>query len=333
MGLIFLNAGSFTTIQDLGRLGMQHEGFSPGGAMDSFSLKIANLLVGNNLGEACIEMTAIGAKIEFDEDAIIAITGADMEPKIKGQGVPALWKTNKINAGEIIEFGKAKTGFRSYLSVKGIFDIPQIFGSKSTTNREKIGGIDGKGKIIENGDRIYLKEESILDICNDFLELKDKYIPKYNEIIKKVRVLKGPYEDHFTKKGIQTFYSSVYEVSNHVDRTGYRLFGNHIEHQVDAGRMISGGMITGAIQVPGDASPIVLTVERRTHGGYPTIATIISVDLPIISQSKPGDKIKFVEVTQEEAIKELEREKIFFDNFKYFTINFNEKLFNIPNIF
>lgn len=328
MDLLFLDTGAYTTIQDLGRWGMQAEGFSPSGAMDLFAFKSANLLVGNEIDEACIEMTLMGAKIKFEIDAIIAITGADMEPKIKGQRV-SLWKTLKVNEGDILELGKAITGFRTYLSIKGGFDVPIVFGSKSTTPREKVGGIDGRP--VTKGDSIPVKETTLEDI--DFIELKKEYIPKYNDQIKRIRVLKGPYEENFTEEGIQTFYHSIYEVSNHVDRTGYRLLGEKIKHRKDAGRMISGGMVTGAIQVPGDGNPIVLTAERRTHGGYPIIATVISVDIPIISQSGPGDKIRFVETDMSIALRDLKKEAMFFEKFKEYSDSLNEKLFNIADLY
>lgn len=321
MGILFLEAGLFTTIQDLGRWGKQSEGFSVSGAMDPFALKVANLLVGNMIGEACLEMTLLGAKIKFEEDEKIAITGADMEPTVNGEKIP-LWTTVKINSGDTLEFGIAKTGCISYLSIKGGFDIPVVFGSKSITPREKIGGI--KGRPILDGDYISIKKIT-RNNSSEILGLKKEYIPKYDKDIEIVRVLRGPHEKYFKKRGIQTFYNSIYEVSDNIDRTAYRLIGEKIEQQVDAGRMISSGMVVGAIQIPGDKNPIVLTAERRTHGGYPIIATVISVDFPMIVQSKPGDNIKFVEVDISTALKELKKEEHFINEFSRFIDYFNEK--------
>jgi len=314
--LLLKDAGYFTTIQDLGRWGGQSQGFCVSGAMDHFALKVANLLVGNNIGEACLEMTFKGAEIQFTGNALIALTGGDMLPEINHEPI-SQWKTIKINSGDILALKSVKSGFRSYLSIKGGFNVSlfSFLGSKSTTSREEIGGFEGrairKGDVIEfNSNNDFNSEREI-----KYFRLKNRYIPKYDSKIKKIRVIDGPYSENFTEKGIKTFYDSLFLVSTDIDRTGYWLEGPLIEHKVDAGRLISGAMVTGAIQVPGSGKPIILTAERRTHGGYPVIATVASVDLPIIAQSKPEDKIKFELIDLTEAQDLLKQENNFFKNF------------------
>jgi len=328
--LLFKDGGYLTTVQDLGRWGSQSQGFCISGAMDHFAVKVANLLVGNNFREACLEMTFKGVEIQFKGANIISITGADMLPEINNTPIPQ-WKTISINSGDILTFKSAQSGLRTYLSIKGGFDVPIILGSKSTTPREKMGGF--MGRAIRKGDVIktnfnFSKQKEL-----QCFQLKDEYIPKYDNKIKKIRVIKGPYSENFTEKGIKTFYNSIFSVSADIDRTGYRLEGPFIEHKVDAGRLISGAMVTGAIQVPGSGKPIILTVERRTHGGYPTIATVASVDLPIVAQSRSGEKLKFKSIDLIEAQNLLTKENIFFNNFYAFVEDFNMMLFNMPNYY
>ena len=311
-GLLFKDGGYFTTIQDLGRWGSQSQGFCISGAMDHFALKVANLLVGNSLGEACLEMTFKGAEIQFIENNIISVTGANMLPKINNEPINQ-WKTISINSGDLLTLKSARNGVRTYLSIKGGIDVPVVLRSKSTTPRERIGGF--KGRTIKKGDTIKTNNNFNNQMEIKYFQLKDQYIPKYDSKIKKVRVIDGPYSENFTKKGIRTFYDSLFLVSIDIDRTGYRLEGPLIEHKIDAGRLISGAMVTGAIQIPGSGKPIILTAERRTHGGYPAIATIATVDLPIIAQSKPGDRFKFELIDLTEAQDLLKQENNFFKSF------------------
>jgi len=310
--LLFKDGGYFTTIQDLGRWGSQWQGFCISGAMDHFALKVANLLVGNSLGEACLEMTFKGAEIQFIENNIISVTGADMLPEKNNEPINQ-WKTISINSGDLLTLKSAKSGVRTYLSIKGGIDVPVVLRSKSTTPRERIGGF--RGRTIRKGDTIKTNNNFNNQMEIKYFQLKGQYIPKYDSKIKKVRVIDGPYSENFTKKGIRTFYDSLFLVSIDIDRTGYRLEGPLIEHKIDAGRLISGAMVTGAIQVPGSGKPIILTAERRTHGGYPAIATIATVDLPIIAQSKPGDKFKFELIDLTKAQDLLKQEDNFFKSF------------------
>jgi len=322
--IIFKEAGLFTTIQDLGRWGYQSEGFCISGAMDHFALKVANLLVGNNFGEACLEMTFKGAEIQFIGDTLIALAGADMLPEINRKPIKQ-WRTIRINSGDILTLKSAKSGFRSYLSVKSGFEVPVVLGSKSTTSRERMGGF--KGRAIKKGDIIKINNNINNHSKLRYFRLKDAYIPKYSNNIKRIRVIDGSYSENFSEKGINTFYNSLFLVSTDIDRTGYRLEGSLIEHKVDAGRLISGAMVTGAIQVPGSGKPIILTTERRTHGGYPVIATVATVDLPIIAQSKPEDKIKFELIDLAKAQDLLKQENSFFKNFHAFIEDLDTRLF------
>jgi len=308
-----LERGFLAVVQDLGRFGYQKYGVSPSGAMDTFSFRIANLLVGNEVNQAVLEITGVGPKLEVLNDILVALTGADLYSNINGIPLPK-WKSIKVKKGSVIYLGNAKRGLRAYLSIKGGIDVPKILGSKSTYLRGKIGGIEGRA--LAKGDII----NSIVP-TESLEKTRERYLPSNffptlaNSI--EVRVLMGPQDDYFNSLGIGTFLNSTYVVRTESDRTGYRLKGRIISHKDKTG-IISDAISKGAIQVPGNGLPIILMADRQVTGGYPKIACVSSVDTNRIAQLKPGDKIKFKRIDIKEA-HELLREE-------------NEKLLKINNI-
>lgn len=297
MGSIkIIKSGLLTTVQDNGRYGYQKFGVPVSGAMDSFSQRVSNLLVGNDLNEAVLEVTFLGPTIEFLEDRVIAITGGDLSPMINHKSI-AMWKSIYVKKGDILSFGGIKKGCRSYISFDGGIDVPLVMGSKSTYIKGKIGGFQGSslkvGDILKCGSPNYnFKFIKGRALCS-------KYKPEYtNEII--VRVILGPQEDCFTDRGINTFLSSEYTVTNQIDRMGYRLDGETIEHSKGAD-IISDGIAFGAVQVPSNGKPIIMMADRQTTGGYTKIGNVISADLSKIAQAKQGDKIRFRAINMDEA--------------------------------
>ncbi len=291
------NPGLLTTIQDFGRIGYQQYGVPVAGAMDSYAMQLANILVGNDRNDAVIEMTFVGPEIEFNLNTTIAITGADMSPNINGSLIE-MYKTINVNKGDILKFNAVKQGCRAYLSICGGLDIPNIMESKSTYLRANIGGFEGRK--LRVGDEIYVKARKNVRRVNT-REIPKELIPQYkNEVA--ARVILGPEDKRFTNQGIETFFEDEYKITNQSDRMGYRLDGKKIEHK-DGADIISGGIALGAIQVPGHGQPIIMMADRQTTGGYTKIANVISVDIPYLAQLKPGDKIKFKETTLDEAHK------------------------------
>ena len=138
-----INGGILTTIQDSGRYGYQELGIPTSGAMDDYNFRLANILVGNKLDEAVLEMTYFGPTLKFNEELTIAITGSDMSPKINGEPIP-MFETIKVKAGDTLQFGKVDEGIRSYLAFGGSIDVPVVNGSKSTHIKTKMGGINGR---------------------------------------------------------------------------------------------------------------------------------------------------------------------------------------------
>lgn len=303
-----IKPGMQTLVQDLGRRGFQKYGIVVSGAMDSYAFKIANLLVGNSEKAAGLEMTLTGPKLYVKKDCVIAITGADMSPMVNGVHVP-MWSTIKIKKGSIIEFGPLKSGCRAYLAVNGGIDVPLVLGSRSTYLRAKIGGY--KGRALKGGD--------ILSIGNDYIvppsnlinrrRLMNQLVPVYSKDIH-VRVIKGPQWDMFNKQSQELFFASEYIISNQSDRMGYRLVGPSLALKTNS-EHITDPIPLGSIQVPASGEPIILLADRQTTGGYPKIATVISVDIPKIAQGKPGDRVQFFSVDMEESHKLLrEQNKI-----------------------
>ena len=295
MKISVISPGPLTTVQDAGRFGYMQSGFSPGGCMDTRSMKIANILVGNEKGEGVLEMTMMGGAFSFDCTSVIAVTGADMKPTLNGEECP-MYKAIEVKKGDELRFSRAESGMRTYLAVAGGFDLPLAMGSMSTNLKCKLGGFQGRK--LQRGDEIPLRQSVNITFVG---KRKFKNEVKYTKSIT-LRAVLGPQDDYFTEKGIETFFEKTYTVTDKSDRMGIRLDGEKIESKngVD---IISDGVTTGSVQIPASGTPIIMMADRQTTGGYAKIATVLSTDLHLIAQAKPGTVIRFQKVTAEEAIK------------------------------
>jgi antagonist of KipI len=291
-----LEPGILTSIQDMGRYGFSQFGVPPSGALDIFSLRVANLLVGNREEEAVLETTLMGLKIKVLKEIVISITGGDLCSTLNGEPLE-IWRTHLLVEGDIIHFKKVRTGCRAYLAVSGGFVVPKIMGSCSTYLSGNFGGLEGRK--LRRGDILHtLHIPSSLNKLG--LRFPLDWIPSLEKEVS-LRVIPGPQDHHFTEEGFQTFSSLSYQVTPRCDRMGVRLEGPKIERRPDVEEsIISEGLISGAIQVPGDGKPIIILTELVT-GGYTKIATIISTDLPKVAQLKPGDQVRFKPISIEEA--------------------------------
>ena len=294
MGFTVTIPGLLTTIQDEGRFGYGKYGVSPSGPMDLKAFRIANILVGNEWNESALEATILGPTLTFDADAVIALTGADMDARLNDNACP-MYRSVAVRAGDQLRFGAVKTGCRTYIAFAGGLDVPLMMGSRATAIQNQIGGFQGRK--LAKGDYIGIRttQKALKHYENRSAPLPDSYAGE-----RTVRVILGPQDHAFTETGLQTFLNSPYSVGKDFDRMGYRLDGPVIEH-IEDGNIISDGMATGAIQVPTSGQPIIMMAERQTTGGYTKIATVISVDLPIVAQCKTGDVIHFRSVSLEEA--------------------------------
>ncbi|MEQ2466416.1 biotin-dependent carboxyltransferase family protein [Niallia hominis] len=311
MTITVVSSGMLSSIQDLGRNGFQKHGVIVSGAMDTYSLRIANLIVGNKEGEAGLEITLLGPTLTFEKDALIAITGGDLSPEVEGEQVP-LWRPVLVKKGSVLRFGKIKSGCRAYLTIAGGFAIPKVMNSKSTYLRAGLGGYHGRA--LKAGDRIETNSMSHYS-SNLFYKLKKNqpsqpfittsWYVDFHKFINfsnnnTVRVLKGSHFSKCSASSQTTFFTSTYIVTPQSDRMGYRLSGPKLELDVKF-ELLSEAVTVGTIQLPPNGQPIILMADRQTTGGYPKIAHVISVDLSLIGQMKPGGEICFQEIALEEA--------------------------------
>jgi len=289
--------GFFTTVQDLGRFGFLKFGVPRSGAMDEFSLRVANMLVKNDHGDACLEMTLLGPELEAVHDTQIAVAG-DMSFQVNGHEAET-WQTLMVKNGDTVLFGKVRTGCRAYAAIRGGIDVPMVLGSRSTYARGGIGGMHGRQLKAED----YIEGIDTSRSFDQCLSLPNEFIPHFSAKID-VDVLLGPQLESFTQKGIETILSNPYSVTIESDRMGYRLDGPVIERgeNIDT---ISDAILPSSVQVPANGKPIVTMLDAQTTGGYPKIAAVVSSDLHVLGQAKSGDTISFHETTLAQAHRKL----------------------------
>lgn len=294
-GFRVIRPGLLSTVQDLGRFGYLRFGLSATGPMDDHAFRWANLLVGNRLGEAALEMAFFGPELEALADLTVALTGADMQPMVDGTPVP-MWTSFVLKKGQTLRLSGAREGLYAYLAVAGGIEVPTVLGSKATDILGRIGGIDGRP----------LRQGDVLRVGTPCLpcrpprnEIPRDLIPRYGREVR-LRVVLGPQDDYFAEEGLQAFLEGKYLVTNQTDRMGARLQGPPIKHR-QATEILSEGMMLGAVQVPPNGQPIVLFAGRQTVGGYTKIAVVISPDVRLAAQARPGSSVRFEAVSVEEA--------------------------------
>jgi biotin-dependent carboxylase-like uncharacterized protein len=299
--------GLLTTVQDTGRFGEYAIGMPPSGAMDVFSYQVGNYLVGNEEGSAGLEVTYFGPDLEFTEDAVIAITGAEMPPKINGEEA-STWETLKVEPGDVLSFDYLKNGARSYLAVAGGIDVPEFLGSRSTYTLIGLGGLEGRA--LQEGDELKIGEARDGAEGRVGMALDEGQIPAYASETE-LRVIIGLASYRLTEAGMEEFLGTEWTVTPDADRVGYRYKGGElefVEREQPAGagaeqaNVVDFGYPVGSIQIPGGVEPIVLMNDAVTGGGYATIGSVISVDRDKLAQSKTNDKTKFRSVDLDEAL-------------------------------
>ena len=310
-GIEILSAGLQTTVQDLGRFGYGHYGVPPSGALDSFSLRIANLLVGNAETQACLETTLMGLRFKALADVLVAVTGADQQPRIEKHPIE-MWRSQRLKKGEILSFAGPKNGCRAYVAFGGGLDILPVLGSRSTNLSAAFGGLNGRA--LKKGDVLPIKTPT-----SPFATEGRSFNARWRSLETDtwtLRIIWGPQHHDFSEDVQHTFVNSRFTASPRSDRTGIRLNGPPIRRKENtAESIISEGLISGSIQVPGDGQPIIILGETVT-GGYRKIATVISADLPLTGQVRPGDNIRFQAVTMQAARLYLRKQQDRIEEFK-----------------
>ena len=290
-----IDPGRYTTVQDRGRPGFERFGIPPGGAADWFAAAVGNRLVGNPPDAALLECTAAGPTLRFERDAMIAITGGDCPEA----GLPS-WRAGRVDGGSTLRLGRVASGLRSYVAIRGGVDVPVVLGSRSLCAGGTFGG--GVGRPLQSGDRLAIgamvQSGSLLEPwpVTHRLHVRGPW---------EVDVIPGPHTDAFDRSALRRLTATACLVTPALDRMGVRLEtpGLHM----DAREVLTTPMTAGAIQVTPSGGLIALLADHPTTGGYPVIATVITADLPLLAQARPGDTVRFREVTLVEAARAWRR--------------------------
>ncbi|MGY4691197.1 5-oxoprolinase subunit C family protein [Salibacterium sp. K-3] len=295
--------GLFTTIQDAGRPGWQRKGIPPAGVMDEYAFQTANILAGNQGKEAVLEVTMLGPVLQFTQAAVIALTGADLQPSLNNKPVEG-WRSFRVREGDELSFAGVKSGARTYIAIQGGFDGDERLGSRSTFVKAGMGGM--KGRALEKGDR--LSTPASVPPLKRCSRLSAPLIPEYSgETV--LRVTEGPEASAFTEEARYALYHSSFTISNASDRMGCRMEEAVLSHHGSAD-ILSEAVDTGSIQAAADGRPMILMADRQTTGGYTRPASVIQADLPKVAQLLPGQQVMFEKIPLQQAhdlLKEQQR--------------------------
>lgn len=300
-----IKPGLLTTIQDLGRPGYFHLGIPEGGAMDRAAMRIANMLVGNPEDAAGLEAVFMGPELEFSEDALVAVAGAEMPVFVDGEE-QGCWSSFPVKAGQTLKFGYLKTGARIYIAIAGGIDTPAALGSRSTYPIGALGGFEGRA--LAAGDRVPVGKPT----ANAKERTLDRALLAELANPVELRVLPGLYWHRLTEASQKQFFADEWTVAPEADRMGYRFRGGcpmeFVEREQpfgagsDPSNIVDGCYSYGSIQIPGGTEPIVLHRDAVSGGGYFTVGAVISADMDLIGQLQPNTKVKFRQVDMAQAL-------------------------------
>jgi antagonist of KipI len=288
-----IHGGRWTTIQDRGRPGFERFGIPPGGAADWFAARVANELVGNQPDAALLECTATGPTLRFDDDAITAVTGGRVA------SVPD-WQAVRVARGSSLAVGAIAPGLRTYVAIRGGIDVPLVLGSRSFCQRGTFGG--GFGRPLATGDRLRVGQLVAHEPMGASWPPSHRLPPRGPW---EVRVIGGPQTGAFASDALERLTATACRVTPEIDRMGMHLETPGLRLQPQ--EILTVPMTAGAIQVIPSGGLIVLHVDHQTSGGYPVIATVISADLPLLAQVRPGDTIRFRPVEADEVARAWRR--------------------------
>ena len=290
--LAVMKPGMLTTVQDLGRRGFQGVGVSVAGPMDWYSHRRANQLLGNDPMAATLEITLIGPELRVDGEVLAAITGAGFEVSVDEVRAPHD-EMFVMRSGARLRFGARTYGARATLAVRNGIDVPSTLGSRATHLVSAMGGLDGRA--LRAGDRLPIGDQHRPGTP---VAGRPLAIPNGGA---RLRVVESAHRARFTDAAWSRLISERFLITPQSNRMGYRLAGSPLEHSRGAD-LLSEAMPIGAIQVPASGHPILLMADRQTTGGYPTIANVITADLPLAGQLAPGDWIEFASCSLSEAL-------------------------------
>jgi antagonist of KipI len=296
MSILVEKSGVLSTIQDLGRTGFRRFGINPNGAMDARAARLINILLGNDETEAILEMHFPAPRILFEEAAIIALGGADFAAKINDESIEN-WRPYFVDKNQTLNFTKKLAGNRAYLSVKNGFAIEKWLGSASTNLVAEIGGF--RGRSLLKDDRLFFNSKLGTQNSKFPYKISRNLIPHYSSF-PTIRVIAGAEHTKLTEESKKIFESAIYAVGLNSNRMGFRLNGEKLKLNRKF-EMVSTAVAFGTIQLLPDGQIIILMADHQTSGGYPRIAHVAFVDLPVLAQLGAGDKVNFKLISLEEA--------------------------------
>jgi len=304
MAIKVISPGLATSVQDLGRPGYYHIGIPEGGGMDRFATRMANLLVGNEPGAALLEATFLGPELEFTQPAVVAVTGAELPPKLNGEERPT-WESFAVKAGDRLSFAYLKTGARAYIAISGGIDVPVVLGSRTTYVLGALGGF--QGRVLKAGDELPVGEGA-----GKAGRSLPPSLRRPQAIPAELRTLPGIYWHRITEASGKRFFEETWKVAPEADRIGYRFKGGTPLDFVpreqpfgagsDPSNIVDACYPYGSVQVPSGTEPIVLHRDAVSGGGYMMLGVVISADMDSIAQLQPHTPARFVSVTLEQAL-------------------------------
>lgn len=297
MSIDVLAPGLLTTVQDAGRDGARALGVGLAGAVDGYSLAVANRLVGNPTTAAALEITLSGPRLRFRRAATIAICGADIDARSDELTLPG-WRPIHLRAKSTLTLGACRRGARAYLAIAGGIDVPRVMGSRSTDLRGAFGG--HAGRALRAGDGLSVGARNAPHAGANALSIAPWWIDPEPDLAFAdsiaVRVLPG----RDATAPVDALHAQEFVVAASSDRQGLRLHGPPL-HLADRRECISEPVVPGTVQLPPDGQPIVLLADAQTVGGYPRIGHVIAADLPRLAQRRSGQRLRFIPVDHVQA--------------------------------
>lgn len=279
-GFEVLHPGALTTVQDLGRPGLAHLGIPRSGAADRRSLVLANTLVGNAEGAACLETTLVGPRLRLLQTCTVAITGASVNASV-GERRLDMDEAVELEAGDVLKVGTARRGLRTYIAFRGGIAGESWFGSRATDVLTGLGPPPlAAGALLEIGVSTQSPAEDGTTLVS----------PLADEPV--LELFAGPRADWFSEGVAERLVTEAFRVSSDSNRVGLRLEGSPLTHHRESS-LRSEGLAHGSLQVPPSGQPILMLADHPTTGGYPVIAVVCSRDLPQAGQLRPGQSVRF----------------------------------------
>ena len=324
MTIVVLKPGLLTTLQDRGRDGCAALGVGRAGPMDDVAFRLANALVGNDLDSTALELTLIGPRLRFEHAATLALTGATFDARIDGEAIEG-WRAIDVDAGAVLDCGRARRGARGYLAIAGGFDVARVLGSAATDVNAQLGPCGGCA--LHEGDALAAHagppEGAMLSAFGKRAS-RLPALPRNNESTAwsldprpwfdpdpehPIRLIRGSHFDALDRASRETLFVAPFRIASDSNRVGFRLDGVRLAlaHPLE---LVSEPTSFGTVQLPPGGQPIVLMAEHPTTGGYPRIGQIIAIDLARLAQCRPGDMVRFAQFDLDEAqTRSLRRER------------------------